>query len=397
MISWQNAQEIIKSHVKIMPAVTKPAEETLGDILAQDIIATADLPPFNNSAMDGYAIKAEWVKEASINNPIVLAAQGQILAGHNEIYTENKAIAIMTGAKIPDYFDAVIPVEMTTAEDDKIIIKKTCQVGENIRPQGSDLCKGDILITKGTKINAYHIGLMGAQGLSHIQIYQKPRIAVIITGDEVGTENNDSDRIADANGPFLKAVIAQNGGNLVSLYHLSDNEEKFHQLVAQLKGNVDCIISTGAVSAGVKDFIPNEILAEGGRIHFHKIYQRPGKPLLFAELSDGTSWFGLPGNPVAVQASFIFSVTTWLNTARQTTAIQTEKAILASEYSKKAEFCMFLRGNYHTNDKGEIYVELAKGQASYQLKNWGKVNCWVKVAEAKEQFKIGDIVEILRI
>lgn len=397
MISWLKAQEIIKNNIKIMPVMTKPIHEILGDILAQDVIATVDLPPFNNSAMDGYALKAAWVKDASTNNPVSLNVQGQILAGHNDDYTENTAIAIMTGAKIPDYFDAVIPVEMTTAKDDQIIIQTTCKQGENIRPKGSDLCKDDILITKGTKINAYHIGLMGAQGIETIQVYQKPRIAVIVTGDEVGKQNNDSNQIADANGPFLQVAIRQNGGNLVGLYHLNDNEEKFHQLVAQLKGNVDLIISTGAVSAGVKDFIPNEILAEGGKIHFHKIYQRPGKPLLFAELSDGTYWFGLPGNPVAVQASFMFSVTTWLNGACQTAPLQTDRAILTKEYCKKADFCMFLRGNFTTNDKGEIHVDLATGQASYQLKNWGKVNCWVIAAAGKEQFNAGDIIEILRI
>ncbi|MFV0321907.1 MAG: molybdopterin molybdotransferase MoeA [Alphaproteobacteria bacterium] len=397
MISWLEAQEIIKNNIKTMPIITKATHEVLGDILAQDIIATADLPPFNNSAMDGYALRAEWVKDASADHPIALNVKGQILAGHNDGYTENTAIAIMTGAKVPDYFDAVIPVEMVTPQGEQIIIQTTRKVGENIRPQGSDLCKGDILITKGTKINAYHISLMGAQGLSNVQVYQKPRIAVIITGDEVGKENNDSNQIADANGPFLQAAIHQNGGNLVGLYHLSDNEQKFHQLIATLKGNVDCIISTGAVSAGVKDFIPNEILAEGGKIHFHKIYQRPGKPLLFAALSDGTYWFGLPGNPVAVQASFIFSVTTWLNAACQTSPLKTDKAILTGEYHKKADFQMFLRGNCYTNDKGETHVDLAAGQASYQLKNWGKVNCWVIATAGKEEFKTGDIVEILRI
>ncbi|MFV0431199.1 MAG: molybdopterin molybdotransferase MoeA [Alphaproteobacteria bacterium] len=397
MISRSQAQEIIQHKAPKMPIVSLPLDKVCGYILAEDIIASSDLPPFNNSAMDGYALKAEWVKDASESNPISLKAQGEILAGHKDDYTKDTAVAIMTGAKVPDYYDAVIPIEMIEKDGDNIIVKTTRRQGENIRNKASDLCKGDILITKGTLLNPYHISLMGAQAIRQVSIFQKPRIAVIITGDEIGDDNDENSQIADANGPFLKAAIAQYGGELVAFYHMSDDEAAFAKLIQRLKGKVDLIISTGAVSAGVKDFIPSEILAEGGQIHFHKVYQRPGKPLLFAELSDGTAWFGLPGNPVAVQASFIFSLTTWLNTALQTKTTPLDYAVLKGNYTKKSDFCIFLRGNCYTDKKGQLCVELSNQQASYQLKNWGKVNCWIEAPAGIEEFNDNDVVQILRI
>lgn len=397
MISWSKAQEVITQKAKLMPIIQQPLLKALGFVLAEDIIASSDLPPFDNSAMDGFAVQTSWLKDEG-KSPLELPLAGAVFAGHKaEAMDENAAIAIMTGAKIPPFYDAVIPIENVTMGENSILITPPIHKGDNIRPQGSDIQKGEILIKKGTGLNAYHIGLLGAQGINAVSVYQKPKIAVMITGDEVGSQNEHSGQIADANGPFLTAAISQLGCELVEVFHMNDNHEKLAEKLKNIQPHIDMIISTGAVSAGQKDFIPDFILAQKGIIHFHKIYQRPGKPLLFAELNDGTIWFGLPGNPVAVQASFDFSVKNWIDASQNKNINKKQYAIFKGHFAKKSSFRHFLRGFVYSDEQGQVIAELQNNQASYQLKNWGYANSWLIAPEGIEELNDGDIVEIVKV
>lgn len=394
MISWLEAQELIRRHAPLMPKLRIEISDACHYILAEDVYAISNLPPFDNSAMDGYAVKLNSIE----NKSAYTLNQHAIFAG-DDSHTDNSgcAVKIMTGAKIPQGYDAVIPFERATEKDGQIIIDMEVKPHQNIRKQGSDIQKNDLLITKGTKLNSYHLSLLGAQGINDVTVYALPKVAVIVTGDEVTTENTEDGSIADANGPFLRAAIQQAGALLYGLYYVKDDTYAFQQVMTNLKGEVDLIISTGAVSAGEKDFIADEIIKEGGIIHFHKIYQRPGKPLLFGELSDGTAWFGLPGNPVAVQASFVFSVQNWLNAAKGTEPACFDKAIFRGSFHKKQNFQHFLRGYCYNDDQGRVLVELPEGQASYQLKNWGKSNCWIVAPAGVESLNSETIVDIYRI
>ncbi len=395
MISWQKAQEIIKQKAPLMPSLTIETGDAYHYVLAEDVYAISDLPPFDNSAMDGYALKSQNLNNKSAQRVDPHAA----FAGsrpHADMKDEH-AVKIMTGAKIPQTYDIVVPFEDVTEKDDQIIINTQIKPNQNIRKQGSDVQKGDLLITQGTKLNGYHLALLGAQGISEITVYAPPKVAIIITGNEVTTQNSDDGQIADANGPFLRAAIGQAGAQIYGLYYIKDDPYAFQQLIASLKGEVDMIISTGAVSVGDKDFIAQEIIQEGGSIHFHKIYQRPGKPLLFGALSDGTAWFGLPGNPVATQAGFIFSVQNWLNLTMGASVINFEKAVFTGNFQKKKDFQHFLRGYYHSDKQGQLLVDLPAGQASYQLKNWAKSNCWIVAPAGVETLTANNIVDIYRI
>lgn len=392
MISWHKAQEIILHQAPQMALIQKPLSEALGFVLGKDIKAQSDLPPFDNSAMDGFAVKSAWLGQDEI------PYQGQVLAGHSaENMDENAAIAIMTGAKIPQGYDCVIPIENVEKTDNFIRLLSPAKKGGNIRSQGSDVKAGDIILPKGTKLKPYHFALLGGQGISHISVFEKPKIAVIITGDEVGSTNENSGKIADANGPFLSAAIAQAGGALTQLIYSDDNHENLAEKIKDIQPHVDLIISTGAVSAGNKDFIPHFIAAQKGEIYFHKIYQRPGKPLLFAQLNDSTAWFGLPGNPVAVQAGFDFSVKTWLRKAIGQSEPPKRYGVLKGCFQKKSAFRQFLRGYAYSDEYGTMFVELAGGQASYQLKNWKKSNSWLIAPEGVEQLNDGNIVEIIEV
>ncbi len=400
MISWSDAQAIIKAQAPKMPICSTKLADALSMVLAEDIHAISHLPPFDNSAMDGYAINAAKTKSAHADNPLLLKISHAVFAGdslHADLPADS-AVRIMTGAKVPQAFNAVIPFEAATIDGDMLIIDAPIPACQNIRKQGSDIQKGTMLIAKGTRLNAYHLSLLGAQGIGSVTVYSKPKIALIITGDEVTQENSAQGTIADANGPFLQAAITQAGALLHSCHHVGDDTKTFQALIAELKeAEVELIISTGAVSMGEKDFIPAEILNEGGKIHFHKIYQRPGKPLLFAELSNGTHWFGLPGNPVATQASFIFSVQNWLAAAMGTEAVGFEKAIFKGDFTKKKGFVHFLRGKYYSDEAGRLMVHLPDGQASYQLKNWDKSNCWIMAAADTKTLTDNIIVDIYRI
>ncbi len=398
MISWKEAQEIIIQKAPQMSTTQKFLSEAMGFVLAQDVKAVSDLPPFDNSAMDGFAVKIKWFENQSFQDKIRLPKKGSILAGgESETLDENAAIAIMTGAKMPLHYDAVIPIENVIVDNNFIFVNVPVYKGDNIRPQGSDIQKNEVLLKKGTLLTAYHIALLGAQAIERVSVYQKPKIAVIITGDEVGKINEASGKIADANGPFLTAAIEKGGGEVVVLFHVDDNPKKLAEKVKNIQPHVDMILSTGAVSAGVKDFIPNFILEQKAVIHFHKIYQRPGKPLLFAQLNDGTAWFGLPGNPVAVQASFDFSVLSWIKKSQQRKVSKKQYAQLKGCFKKKVNFRHFLRGFTYSNSQGQLIAKLETGQASYQLKNWGNANCWIIASEEVERLNDGDIVEVVKV
>ncbi len=398
MISYSEAQKIIAQKTPEMPSIRKNINEALGFVLAQDIQAISDLPPFDNSAMDGFALQTKWLHNHRKGHITKLPHAGVITAGsHIKPIDENAAIAIMTGAKIPPDYDAVIPIENVTIEGDFILISSPVHKGDNLRPQGSDISKGSLLLKKGTLLNAYHISMLGAQSLKEVHVFRKPKIAVIITGDEVGETNQSSGQIADANGPFLTAAIKEHGGELVELFHMNDNHEKLAKKIKNIQSHVDLIISTGAVSAGIKDFIPAFILSQKGLIHFHKLYQRPGKPLLFAQLEKGLAWFGLPGNPVAVQAGFDFSVQTWIRASQQRHPPKKCYAYFKGSFKKKEKFRQFLRGLTYSDTQGQLIVELQTAQASYQLKNWGNANSWIIAPEGIKQINEGDRVEIVKV
>lgn len=289
--------------------------ESLGRILAQDIISDTDLPPFDNSAMDGFAIKAEDSGEGqtllvSMDIPAGFVAQETLQSGH--------AARIMTGAPIPDGADTVIPVEDTNADFSglgqdtlakTVTLYKRMEQGSAIRKRGENIHTDQKILNQGTLIGAAEIGMLASLGKARLSVIRQPRIAIVGSGDELVDIDQipNAGQIRDSNSYALAALIKQDGGIPLRQAIAQDTPESIRDMFTHtLAQNPDMIVSSAGVSVGAADYI-RAILDEIGEIGFWRINLRPGKPLAFGNIS-GIPFFGLPGNPVSTMVTYLVLV-----------------------------------------------------------------------------------------
>ena len=391
---------------KIIHVKSKPLLKSYNRILANDVQSGINVPPFNNSAMDGFAVNTKQIKELlHSKKPVKLLVTGSIQAGDNsEINTRDDtpiAWAIMTGAPVPDFFDAVIPIEKVAQESDDfnkyIIFDEDIQPGRNIRMLGTDYKINQTVITKHSLINSPQVMALATIGKNNINVLPKVPIAIISTGNELSKQKNlNPGKIFNSNQPYLKSYCKSVNCKVNFLGKCNDNPESFNDLLDQaLKKNVKIIISTGAVSMGEYDFIPQALRLRGATTHFHKSKIRPGKPILFAELPDGTIYFGLPGNPIAAAAGMRFFVVPFI---REMLGLKKElpiKANLLNDLSKNKGFRTFAKAKARVNNKGQLTVEMLRDQGSYQSNSFTRANCWLILPEESSKITAGEMVEIL--
>lgn len=286
--------------------------DSINRVLASDLVSDINLPPFDNSAMDGFAIRAE----NSNTIPATLRVVMDIPAGTlpTKAIEDGEAARIMTGAPVPQGATAVIPVEETDADfsdldhaplQATVTIKATKAYGANIREAGENIRKGDLLLTAGTLIRPAEIGLLAALGQSTVEVYRKPRVAIIGSGDEIVDIDAplEAGKIRDVNSYALEALVTQHGAEAIRLPIAGDSAEEVRDLFnTALDHKPDMIISSAGVSMGAADYV-RAILDEMGDIGFWKINLRPGKPLAYGNVQ-GVPFFGLPGNPVSAMITF---------------------------------------------------------------------------------------------
>lgn len=279
-------------------------------VLAEDIRATMDLPPFDNSAMDGFAVMVEDVLGARNDAPVALKVIMDVPAGQMPIkpLTRGKAARIMTGAPVPPGAEAVVPVEATNFNfrqpgvslPKEVLIYRPVQKGDHIRRSGEDVRKGEIVLVKGSRLRVQDIGYLSMLGVSQVSVYRKPRVAVFSTGDElmpVGQPLSPG-KIYDANLATLITMVQKYGGEPFNLGIAADHLEAIrHVLSRAVEQGVDLIVSTAGVSVGAFDFV-RKAIEEEGRISFWRVNMRPGKPLAFG-MYRNIPILGLPGNPVS--------------------------------------------------------------------------------------------------
>lgn len=307
-----------------LDAETISTLDGLNRILADPIYADINLPPFANSSMDGYAIRAEDVLNASPNSPITLQVVMDIPAGKAPTQTlhTGKTARIMTGAPLPDGADAVIPVEDTNAiwrdKDTQLQTEvkffRQVESGAYVRLIGEDIKQGDLILTAGTKLRPQEIGVLVSLGQSQINVIRQPRVVIISTGDELVGINDPltAGKIRDSNTYTLSGLISEHGGIPLHLPVAKDTPEAIRELFqSALEQQPDMIISSAGVSVGAADYI-RTILEEMGSVDFWRINLRPGKPLAYGQIS-GIPFFGLPGNPVSAMVTFDVLVRPALN------------------------------------------------------------------------------------
>ena len=314
MLSVAEARERILSHFQVTAEENIPLIECANRVLAMDVIAAYDLPLFDNSSMDGFAIRAIDSHSAAVSS-VTLNVVADIPAGSVPTVTlaQGQAARIMTGAQLPEGADAVIPVEDTdfndrsadTSAPKTVSFSRVVKVGENIRPRGMDLRAGEAVLQKGRRLKPQDLGLLAMLGVANVQVHKKPRVALLSSGDELLEVDAPltAGKIHDSNSYALAALIENTGADILRLGVAKDTRESVEGLLQKaVDEHVDLIVSSAGVSVGAFDFV-KEVIESNGKLDFWRVNMRPGKPLAFGEYL-GTPFFGLPGNPVSAFVGF---------------------------------------------------------------------------------------------
>ncbi|RUM61008.1 MAG: molybdopterin molybdenumtransferase MoeA [Persephonella sp.] len=403
MIKFREALKIILENTKVLGKEKVMITDALNKILAEDIVADRDNPPADNSGMDGFAVRYEDIKGASENTPKVLEIVGEAKAGGNPPKVEKgKASYIFTGGLIPEGADTVIQKELTKVEGNKVFIFKELKKGANIRRQGEDYKKGDILIKRGKKLRPSEIGILASVNKGSVYVYQSPRVCILTTGDEILDicEPIISDaQIRTSNTYSLYAQVLEAGGIPVIGGFVKDNPEDIREKLLNAK-NCDVLITSGGVSMGeydlIKDFVQEVLNVE---IIFWKVAQKPGKPLVFGVWGENREklFFGLPGNPVASMVVFENLVKPALRKMRGETKIFNPiiKAKLTKDYKrKKAERLEFVRVSVEYKD-GEFLATPFDKQGSNILTGMVFANGFALIDIDTYEKKEGEEVEVV--
>lgn len=402
MISFEDAQKIIREKAGEYRLDTEiiALHEVVGRVCAEDILAPLTIQPFDNSAMDGFAVRIKDLESAHKDTPVVLEKSGVIAAGDavpEEPLNAGKCIHIMTGAPVPIGADAVVPVEHVGIQGPMITFKTVPKPLDNIRRAGEDFQKDDKIMQAGDTLEGSHILPLATLGISRLRVFKKPKVAFMATGREIVDDLSaplKSGQIYNSNRPYALTMLKALGCDVLSCDTVRDDLGTFCQnLEALTAENCNIIISSGAVSAGEFDFVKEGLEKIGAEIVFHKVQLKPGKPNLFAVLPSGALYFGLPGNPVASAVGLRFFVVSALRTMMRQDPEKPLHARAMTKFHKKSGLHMILKGKSESWEDGTRSVDILDGQASFMVSPFLKMNCWVHVPDALEVIKPGEVVE----
>jgi len=306
LIVEQALEQVLKEFHPLEPERV-PILQALGRVLAEDVHADADIPPYANSSMDGYAVLAADTAGASRETPTHLHVVDELAAGYvsETVVTSGTAIRIMTGAPIPPGADAIVQVEETRTVGERVEVFTTVQVGQFIRPAGEDVHRGERVLSQGTLVRPQEVGMLATLGHKAASVIRRPRVAILATGDEVVAIDAPlaPGKIRNANSYSNAAQVIRYGGIPILLGIARDRERELTEKIrAGLAQGVDLFLTSGGVSVGDFDLV-KKVLAAEGEINFWRVRMKPGKPLAFGHIG-GVPVLGLPGNPVSVMVSF---------------------------------------------------------------------------------------------
>jgi molybdopterin molybdotransferase len=384
--------------------------ESLGRVLSESVSCSENVPAFDNSAVDGFAFRPEQVakihgfRTLSSDPPLYFPVLGTLAAGDvpPEYSPDGGVWQIMTGAALPTGFDSCAKIEDCDTVCDapgsieKVSVKKIDQ-RENLRPAGSDFSVGNLLAVKGTEIETEHLAALAAVGIAHVPVYRKIKVALLATGREIvsGTQPLETGQVRNATSPLLMSFFSSLGCDVKNYGQVGDDPALgFARLIEIVTDKPDVIVTTGAVSMGVHDFIPALVRDLGGDIFFHRVEMRPGKPVLFARLRDeGPAFFGLPGNPVSTLVGTRFFIEPFLRRIRGQDPELRGRAKLTREVAVPSRLTCFLKGHL---DFGEsLRVAPLAGQASFMVRPLLNTNAWIVIPEGSRNTKKDDEVIVL--
>ncbi|MGW9021511.1 molybdopterin molybdotransferase MoeA [Leucobacter chromiiresistens] len=297
-----------------LPVETAQLRAAIGLVLAADVVAGVDLPLWDNSAMDGYAVRAVDTARASEGAPVRLAVIGEVAAGHggDPLLSPGTAVRIMTGAPLPSSADAVVPLEQTRAEggpgdwaEHRVAVLRDAAPGAHVRRRGEDVVAGERIALAGEQLGARRAAAIAAAGVAEVRVRPRPRVAVIATGSELRSSGAPLERgqIPESNSVLVSALLAEDGIEPVSVAVSDDDAAGLAARLAQLDGRVDAVITTGGVGPGLHDVVRIALAAEPG-VRAVRVAVKPGQPQCFGRLRGGALIFALPGNPVSAAVSY---------------------------------------------------------------------------------------------
>ncbi|PHS19177.1 MAG: hypothetical protein COA86_05825 [Kangiella sp.] len=403
MVTFQEALDFVANNTELLSSEKHPYEECFGRVLASDIHAPYSIPSFNNSAMDGYAVRYSDLANATESSPIKLKIESISAAGdliterQNTNHTlEKTACKIMTGAAVPHGYDAIIPVENTQLEQDHVTCFSSPNKGAHIRTIGQDFEQGSLIAKQSEVINENHIMAFAALGITEVDVIKKPSITLFSTGKELVDDARielKPGQIRNSNKPYLLTYLKNKPVNVFNAGTNLDQVEEFEKsLTEQLESYTNIIISTGAVSMGDFDFIPSTIKKLGGEIIFHKTKIRPGKPLLFAKFPNGTLYFGLPGNPISANIGLRFFVMHCLRKMLNLNPEKPVKAKINHTHTKLHYFVGIQKANAYIDELGSQRIDILDGQESFKIQPLLNANGWAVLYEDEHSWDKNDLV-----
>ena len=388
MISIDQAILAVKHTCKpLMKEKIEKVEKSGGYVLSQDVSSPINMPPFRQSAMDGYAL--------NMHNDLDYHFKGEIKAGddHQIILKKGEAVRIFTGAPVPDSANAVMMQEKVTLAGDKIVIEHHVPLEHNIRPLGEQVKEGAIALKKGTKLTPAAIGYLTSLGITEVSVYKQPSIALVTTGNELikAGQQLSYGKIYESNSIMLQNALYNLGFHDVTLHKIPDDYEKTKSKLQSVLNQNDLVIVTGGISVGDYDFVGKSLIELDVEEVFYKVKQKPGKPLFFGKKND-TLIFALPGNPAAALSCFYAYVYITLQKMMNREALELPriKGKSLSNFEKRGDRPQFLKA-IHNN--GE--VEILEGQNSSMLQTFALSNALVFVPETVSNISLNDIVDVI--
>lgn len=375
--------------------------DSVGSVLAADVFSALDIQPFDNSAMDGFAVKLSDLGAATKDHPAVLKKAGVVGAAHcieQNILAAHSCVHVMTGAVLPEGAEAIVPIENTESDGNNVRFFSCPQAGAHIRRRGEDFKAGQRVLPAGTRIGTAHILPLTTLGFARLPVVCRPRVLFIATGAELVADLDaplQTGQIYNSNSYYARAYLSSIGADVDAIAVVEDNPQQFFDIIKAAETKpYDVIVSSGAVSAGAFDYIRSELEKAGAEILYHKVAMKPGKPNLLARLSSGQVYFGLPGNPVATAVGLRFFVRRALAAMMGEESENPIVARMTHDFEKKAPLHMILKGYMTISEDGAVDVAVADGQESFMVRPFLQMNCWIFMPQELMRISAGDKVKI---
>jgi len=402
VIAYAEALRIVMEAAALLPDEAVALDQACGRTLSAPVYSPQCVPPFDNSAMDGFALRLDG-STATAGSEFDVA--GWQAAGDAASVAGNGAWEIMTGARLPDGLDSVVPVEQVEilcsegGRPLRIRLRANVAPQQFVRLRGQDVQSGEQVLAEGECLDLNALSLLHAIGAGQVRVRVRPRAAVIATGKELVSQAGQalqSGQIRDSSRPALIARLQLAGAQVVADALVGDDAAAFDQAMDQaLAGGAHVLVSTGAVSAGRYDFIPAALQARGAQILFHKVAIRPGKPVLFARLPCGALYFGLPGNPVSTAVGQRFFVEPLLRGMLGLPAEIALRLPLLAAADKPEGLRFHARARVEVDASGQLGVRVLAGQESFRLKSSLQANAWAVLDEAGSHAPAGTQVQVM--